>query len=136
MNVVVDSSFALAWVLEDEVTPQTDEVLDTLGQGTRAIVPALWYWEIANVLLGIERRKRASKAEISRHIRFLQKLCIDVDETALNQAWSATHLLAEKHRLTSYDATYLEIAIRRGLPLATLDRELQTAAKAEKVELL
>lgn len=119
--------------MKDEATPQTDQVLDSLGQGARAFVPALWRWEIVNALLGVERRKRATSAEISRHMSFLQSFPIDVDEAAADQAWRATHVLARKHGLTSYDAAYLELALRRGLPLATLDVELQKAVHAESV---
>ncbi len=135
MNFVLDASFALTWVLKDEATPQTDKVLDSLGRGAKAFVPALWRWEIANALLGIERRKRATQAEVQAHLLFFQSLPIDIDEMALNQAWSATQLLAQRHNLTSYDASYLELAIRRGLPLASLDGALQIASKSEKVSL-
>jgi predicted nucleic acid-binding protein len=136
MNLIVDASFALAWVLRDESTAETDKVLDSLGRGSKAGVPALWRWEIANALLSIERRKRATKAEVARHLMLLQSYPIEIDETAANQAWTATHLLAQQHKLTSYDAAYLELALRRGLPLASLDAALQLAAKAERVELL
>jgi len=134
MNFVVDASFALAWVLQDEATVATDEILDSLGEGAKAFVPALWLWEIGNALLGVERRKRATTAEVGRHLTLLQSYPIEIDEAAVNQAWIGTHLLAQKHKLTGYDAAYLELAIRRGLPLATLDTELAAAAKAEKIE--
>ncbi|MGA2173668.1 MAG: type II toxin-antitoxin system VapC family toxin [Verrucomicrobiota bacterium] len=136
MNFVVDSSFALAWVLKDETTPETDKALDSLGQGAKAFVPALWRWEMANALLTVEKRKRATMTEVNGHLSLLRSLPIEMDETAPDQAWSITHSLAQKHKLTSYDAAYLELAIRRGLPLATLDSDLAAAAKAEKVELL
>ena len=136
MNFIVDSSMALAWVMRDEAGPETDKILDSLGQGTRAFVPAIWQWEIANAFLSVERRKRATKMEISRHLSLLRSLPIEVDEAAINQAWGATHLLAQRRQLTSYDAAYLEMAIRLGLPLATLDKDLAAAAKIEKVELL
>jgi predicted nucleic acid-binding protein len=136
MNFVVDSSFALAWVLKDETTPETDKVLNSLGQGAKAFVPALWRWEMANALLMVERRKRATIAEINGHLLLLRSLPIELDETAYEQAWSVTFSLAQKHKLTSYDAAYLELAMRRLLPLGTLDSELAAAAKMEKVELL
>jgi predicted nucleic acid-binding protein len=134
MNFVVDASFALAWVLKDEATAETDTLLDSLGQGSKAVVPALWRWEIANALLNVERRKRATKAEVGTHLTLLRSFPIEIDEAAANQAWTAAHVLAQKHKLTSYDAAYLELAIRRGLPLASLDADLQAAAKAEKVK--
>ena len=136
MNFIVDSSMALAWVMRDESGPETDKVLDSLGRGAKAFVPALWHWEIANGLLNVERQKRATKTEINGHILLLQTLPIEVDEAAIDQAWGATHLLAQRHKLTSYDASYLELAIRRGLPLATLDNDLAAAAKLEKIPLL
>jgi predicted nucleic acid-binding protein len=136
VNFVVDCSFAMAWVIEDEAGPSTDEVLESLGQGAKAFVPPLWRWEISNGLLGIERRNRATSAEVNRHLSLLHSLPIETDDASLDQAWTATHLLAQKHKLTSYDAAYLELAIRLGLPLASLDRDLSAAAKAEKVSLV
>lgn len=136
MNFAVDSSFALAWVLKDETTPETDRVLNSLGQGAKAFVPALWRWEIANALLKVERRKRATMAETNAHLLLLRSLPIELDEAAHDQAWTATYSLAQKHKLTSYDAAYLELAIRRVLPLATLDSELAAAAKKENVNLV
>ena len=136
MNFVLDCSFAMAWVLADEGSPETDAVLDSLGKGAKAFVPHLWQWEVGNVLLGIERKKRAPAATVKGHLLTLQSLPIEVDAAAFDQTWTATFLLAQKHQLTAYDAAYLEIALRRGLPLASLDRELMAAAKIEKVVLM
>lgn len=136
MNFVADCSITMAWILRDEATPATDQVLDLLGRGASASVPALWRWEVSNVLLLAERRKRVTKGEANAHLSRLGALPIEHDEIAVNQAWNVTHLLAQKHKLTSYDAAYLELALRRNLPLASLDAALRAAAKAEKVELL
>lgn len=136
MNFVVDASFALAWVLRDEATAETDRILDSLGRGSKALVPALWRWEIANALLSIERQKRATNAEVARHLTLLRSYPIEIDETAASEAWTGAHTLARQHRLTVYDAAYLELAIRRGLPMASLDADLHRAAKAEKIEVL
>ncbi len=136
MSFALDASFALAWVLEDEASAQTDQVLDSLGTGAKAFVPALWRWEIVNALLSVERRQRAAHAEIAGHIQFFRSLPIEVNEACLEQVWSATHLLAQKHKLTSYDAAYLDLAMRRSLPLATQDDQLREAAEAEGVRLL
>ena len=136
MNFALDSSFALTWVLADEASDQTDRALDSLGTGSKAFVPALWRWEISNALLSAERQKRAAHAEIAGHLHYLQSLPIEVDEACLEQAWNATHWLAQRHKLTSYDAAYLELSIRRGLPLASQDDRLREAAKAEGVRLL
>lgn len=136
MTFVLDSSLAMAFVLRDEASAATDAVLDRLGQGAKAFVPALWRWEVANVLLMAERRGRIASADAHRHMLHLKNLPIEVDEASWDEAWSAAHLLAQKHRLTACDAAYLEAAIRHGAPLGSLDEELRAAAKAEKVPLL
>ena len=136
MMFVLDCSMAMAFVLRDESTADTDAILDMLGQGSSAVVPALWRWEVANVLLVAQRRGRVASTDAHRHMAQLKGLPIEVDETACEESWSAAYALGQKHSLSSYDAAYLEVAIRRGIPLASLDRELRTAAKAEKVQLL
>ncbi|MEN9674630.1 MAG: hypothetical protein RIS76_526 [Verrucomicrobiota bacterium] len=136
MNLVLDSSLALAFVLADEATAATDQILDSLGHGALARVPALWRWEVANVLVLAERRKRITAAEAHRHMTHLKSLPIEVDETALDEAWSATHLLARKHKLTVYDAAYLEMAVRLGFALGSLDADLRAAAEGEQVAVL
>ena len=136
MNFVVDASFALAWVFEDEKSARTETALDSLGQGAKALVPALWFWEIGNVLLSVERQKRATAAEVSQHLTVFQALPVEMDEAATAEAWRGARMLARKHSLTNYDAAYLELSLRRGLPLASLDSRLITAAKAEGVPLV
>lgn len=136
MNFVADCSVTMAWLFKDEAGPATDKLLDSLGSGASAFVPALWRWEVSNVLLLAERKKRLDKSDAASHLSHLSALPIEVDEGAAAQAWSATYLLAQKHRLTSYDAAYLELAIRRGLPVASLDAALRAAAKVEKVAVL
>jgi predicted nucleic acid-binding protein len=101
-----------------------------------ALVPALWRWEVANALLMAERRSRITSADNYRHLAHLKALPIEVDALAFEEAWSGTHALARKHKLTVYDAAYLEAAIRHGMALGSLDTALRAAAKAEKVPLL
>jgi predicted nucleic acid-binding protein len=136
LNFVLDSSLTMAFVLADEANAETDKILDSLGRGSKAFAPALWRWEVGNVLLMAERRKRITAAESRRHLSLLQSLPVEVDENALREAWNAAPPLARKHRLTIYDAAYLELAIRRGAPLGSLDTDLRKAAKAEGVKLL
>ncbi len=136
MNFVLDCSFAMSWVFKDEATDFGQELRRSLGQGAKAFVPALWRWEVANVILSGERSKRLSIADASQHLLLLACLPIEIDDGAVSQSWIATHLLARTHKLTSYDAAYLELASRRGLPLASLDGQLREAAKLEKVNLL
>lgn len=136
MNFILDSSLTMAFVLADEATIETDKILDNLGQGGKAFAPALWRWEVGNVLLMAERRKRITAAESQHHLQLLQSLPVDLDENAWWEAWDATPRLARKHHLTLYDAAYLELAVRRGLPVGSLDTELRKAAKAEGLKLL
>lgn len=126
----------MTWIFKDEATDFSSDLRRTLGTGAKAFVPPLWRWEVGNVLLTAERSKRLGVAEASQHLLLLSCLPIEIDDASIGQTWSATHLLARTHKLTSYDAAYLELAVRRGLPLASFDSTLRSAAKAEKVPLL
>lgn len=135
MTLVLDSSVTLAWVYSGETTAPITAVFDRLGQGG-AWVPGLWRLEVANVLeMGI-RRKRHDAGFRDATLADLAQLPIQVDGETDQQAWGATLRLAERHRITLYDAAYLELALRRSLPLATLDEDLRRAATAEKVQRL
>jgi predicted nucleic acid-binding protein len=105
-------------------------------QGGRAHVPALWLWETANVLVQAERRGRISPAAIRTYLGLLEGLPISIDQPSTASVWHDTLALARSHRLTSYDAAYLELSLRRGLPLATRDKALQAAARLEGVPLM
>ena len=135
MSFVVDSSAALAWVYSEETTEAISEVLARLTD-RRAWVPALWRLEVANVLEMNVRRGRHDAAFRDAAVADPAVLPISIDAETDRQAWGATLRLAARHRLTVYDAAYLELAQRRGLPLATLDKELRDAATAEGVILL
>ena len=135
MSLVLDSSAALAWVYSDETTEAIRRVFD-LVIASGAWVPALWRLEVANILEMGVRRGRTDTAFRDATLADLALLPIQLDAETDRQAWSATLRLAERHRLTVYDAAYLELAQRRVLPLATLDAELRAAASAEKVLLL
>ncbi len=135
MSLVLDSSATLAWVFADEVTEPVLRVFDRVCD-TGAWVPGLWKLEVANVLeLGVRRGRYASAFRNST-LADLALLPLHVDGETDRQAWGATLQLAERHRLTLYDAAYLELALRRGLPLASLDGELRAAAQAECVIVL
>jgi predicted nucleic acid-binding protein len=134
MHCVLDSSAALAWVLPGEAIPATDALLAEVGdQG--AVVPGLWLLEIANILWIFERRGRITLAERIRALAILAELPIHIDERTAAQAFGATSALAAGRNLTVYDACYLELALRVGLPLASLDRRLCQAASAAGVAL-
>jgi predicted nucleic acid-binding protein len=129
---VLDGSVTLAWYFADEQDAYADEVATSLASSA-AVVPAMWPLEIANAILMGERRQRGTMAKASVWLRFLRSLPITVDDETHVRAWGDTLDLARNHRLTAYDAAYLELSLRRGLPLATLDNKLKAAAKAAGV---
>jgi predicted nucleic acid-binding protein len=133
-GVVVDASVALAWGFPDEGSAYADGVLEGLEQRP-VLVPALWALEIANGLVVGERRKRLQQAEISRFVALLEGLTIIQDERSVNETMTGVVPLAREHKLSAYDAAYLDLAIREGVPLATLDNGLRKAAKAAGVRI-
>ena len=129
---VLDASFTFQWLLEDEASPEGDAALASIRLGGAA-VPALWPIEITNVLGMAERRGRLTPDGVVGALALLQSLPLDVaGPPALAEAGGVLELM-RRHRLTAYDATYLELAIRLRLPLATKDRELLAAALAVNV---
>lgn len=135
MSVVVDASLTLAWYFDDETTPATDAILDRVSEAG-AVVPVLWRLEVANAFQSALRRKRISADYRDASLAALALLPITVDADTDTYAWTTTLRLAERFGLTIYDATYLELAQRRSLPLATLDTALREAAPALDVTLL
>jgi predicted nucleic acid-binding protein len=135
MSRVLDSSATLAWVYSDEITEPIRQDFNLVGENG-AWVPALWKLEVANVLEMGARRGRHDAAFRDSTLADLALLPISVDTETDRQAWGATLQLSERHRLTLYDAAYLELALRRGLPLASLDADLRRAAQAEGVIVL
>ena len=135
MNLVLDASITLAWCYEDETTEAVQRSFDIV-RTNGAWVPVLWLWEVANVLQMNVRRGRHNTKFRDRALADLALFPIKEDAEAGRQAWSGSLILAERHSLTVYDAAYLELAVREGLALATLDGELQRAAQAVGVELL
>jgi predicted nucleic acid-binding protein len=135
VSLVLDSSVALAWFYADETTSAIREVFQLTKTGG-AWVPSLWRLEVGNVLLMGIRRGRHDLTFVQSALADLWLFPISVDPDKDSQAWAAALQLAHRHQLTLYDAAYLELARRRGFPLATLDRDLRSAATAEKVGLL
>jgi predicted nucleic acid-binding protein len=133
--MVIDSSVTLTWCFEDEQTAASLALLEQVVQNG-AVAPTVWPLEVLNALVMAERRKRVDAAQRQRLTGFLRDLPIAFDAETAAQAWSATVQLAERHRLTVYEAAYLELAQRRGLPLASLDNELRAAAEAVGVALV
>ena len=129
MSFVVDASIALAWCFEVERTQTIMELLYRLGE-KGAYAPLLWPLEALNGLLMAQRRKRIHAQEAVELALFLRALPVTLDAETTEHAWTITAELASRHHLSVYDAAYLELAQRRKLPLATLDRALIRAAKA------
>jgi predicted nucleic acid-binding protein len=132
---IVDCSVAMTWLFRDEATSKTAQLLARLANEA-ALVPAWWFIEVANVIAMAERKKRITLAQSNAFIADLGTLRIEADSDAAARAFSHLLPLCRSHKLTSYDAMYLELAIRRRLPLATLDADLRKAAKACGVGLL
>jgi predicted nucleic acid-binding protein len=132
---VVDASVAMTWLFKDEATPQTTALLRRLGLES-AIVPAWWYIELTNVIAMAERKGRISASDTASFLSDLAQLDIEADEHAPERAFTFLLPLCRAHQITSYDAVYLELALRRHLPLATLDEQLRKAARKLDVKLL
>lgn len=132
---VLDSSVALAWALPRQQTTRTKTLLDEATEHG-ALTTALWPIEVANVLLIYERRKQMTAAERTSAVGFYSGLPIQTDDQTAVRAWSTAFELALAHKLTIYDAGYLELSLRSGLPLATLDQALSKAASSLGVPVL
>ncbi|MFT3801804.1 MAG: type II toxin-antitoxin system VapC family toxin [Burkholderiaceae bacterium] len=127
MSLVVDSSVTLAWLFEDELAPASQRILDLVTK-SGAWVPPLWKLEVANILQTAVRRGRIDASHRDASLADLARLNICIDPDTDQFAWTTTLRLADRLGLTLYDAAYLELAQRRGLPLATLDKQLRSAA--------
>lgn len=135
MSLVLDSSATLARLWEDETTDAIRRLFELILE-RGAWVPSLWRLEVANALEMDVRRGRHVAEFRDGALADLALLPIQVDQETDRCAWDATLRLAGRHRLTLYDAAYLELAFRRQLPLATLDRQLRAAAEKEGIDLL
>jgi predicted nucleic acid-binding protein len=132
---VLDASVAIAWCFEDESTPAAWALLDRLRTAP-GHVPALWALEIGNILLGAEKRRRITQARTVEYLGILGDLDIRVDPDLPGRSFRDVLPLARERRLTTCDATYLELAMRLGLPLATKDKALARAATALRIKTL
>ena len=125
---VLDASATLPWCFSDEATAATNALLTRLRTGEEAIVPAHWLLEVANALLIAVRRQRVTPQDAHQFLLDLEFLPIRIDATSRNLVRLGVYPLAEQYGLSLYDAAYLELATREGLPLATLDDDLRIAA--------
>lgn len=134
-DFVVDNSVVMAWCFEDESDSYTDEILDLLAHDV-AFVPSIWPLEVTNVLLVAERKKRLTRAASGHFIAMLSQLPIVVDPTGPERVFHDIISLARQYKLTSYDASYVELAIRKDLPIASLDNAILKAAKDIRLQIM
>lgn len=134
-SFVVDASVAMAWCFQDEATDATRALLLRMSREA-AVVPSLWFLEVANVLATAERRGRINPSQSAEFIRLVGRLDLEIDEHAEHR--SLTHVLdlARAHKLSAYDAAYLDLAQRWVLPLASCDRALRLAATTLGIALI
>ena len=132
-RIVLDGSVALAWFFYDERNEYAEEIARQ-HRLLDYVVPKLWRWEIANTLIMGERRKRCTKEDVTSWLAYLLGMPFQYDDFCFEMAWDQSLEHARDHRLTVYDAAYLELAHRESIPLATLDLELKKAAEAAGVE--
>ena len=134
-SFIVDCSLTMAWLFKDEATLQSTELLERFDAES-ALVPALWFPEVTNVLAIAERKNRITQNESEDFVTQLSQLDIEVDTEPSERAFTQLLPLCRAHQLTSYDTVYLELAIRRQLPLATLDEPLRKVALGLGIKLL
>lgn len=132
---VLDNSIVMAWCFEDESNETADDILESFEQ-SKAIVPAIWPLEVGNVLLVAERRGRLSEADSVRFLSMLSSLPIHSEPETTQRALSHILFLARARQLSTYAASYLDLAMREGVPIATLDNNLRSAAKECQVEVV
>lgn len=131
---VLDCSVTMAWCFENEADPRADALLGDMPDSA-AYVPSIWGLEVANVLLVGERRGRLTEADASAFVTRIQEMSIALEPMLGPEALNRVLSLARRHGLSAYDASYLELAIRLEIPLATLDAKLREAAKSAGVKL-
>lgn len=132
MSLVLDASMAIAWLAQDEDEPSADTAMDQVKR-LGGWVPSIWSLEVTNILLQNVRRGRFNESDLDEILEDLKALPLQIDQGAAIDALGATIALARKHSLTTYDACYLELAIRKKVSLATLDRALIASARAEGI---
>ena len=125
---VLDTSVTMAWCFDDESNPYADAVLESFAENT-ALAPEIWLLEVSNVLVTAERRKRMTKADSVRFQELLRELSIQVENSTQQRIFGENLNLAREQNLSTYDAAYLDLAMRAGCSIATLDKALKQAAK-------
>lgn len=126
-SFVLDCSTTMAWCFADENSAYANTILNLMAREA-AIVPALWFLEVTNVLANAEKRKRISQEDADLFLASLERLDIRTDTEFPRRAFRHILPIARRHGLSTYDAAYLELALRVNLPIVTLDEDLKRAA--------
>ena len=134
-SFVIDNSVVMSWCFKDEISQYADGVLDLLQEST-AYVPSIWPLEVVNVLIVAERKRRLRQADSIRFMTLLSQLPIIVEYERTGTIMNDLLVLARANNLSSYDASYLDLSMRRGLPIATMDTRLIKAAKKSNVPVI
>ena len=134
-HFVIDTSVVMTWCFKDETSKYADAILDSL-EVSIAVVPSIWPLEVGNVLLVAERKKRLGEADSTRFIALLAELPIMIEQEPPERMMKEILALAREHKLSTYDASYLDLAMRKGLPIATLNNGLIAAAKRSQVPII
>ena len=134
-SFVADASVAIAWVHPAQATADTEAMLDRLAAGDSLVVPALWPLEVANALTILRRRRKLTPDEARSAIEIVRELPAVIDHEAAAIAFTRLFDLASEHELTVYDASYIELAARLQLPLASNDVRMKQAAIRAGVDL-
>ncbi len=133
MNFVLDASVAMCWLLGDGTASARNYAMSVLeamkAEDSRAVVPVVWNLEVANVIARAEQKGLLVEAQSEAFIEMLAGLDIDIDSDTVATALSDTLQVARRYRLSAYDASYMELSLRSGIPLATLDQDLNKAAR-------
>jgi len=134
-HFVIDTSVVMTWCFKDETSKYADAILDSL-EVSIAVVPSIWPLEVGNVLLVAERKKRLGEADSTRFIALIAELPIMIEQEPPERMMKEILALAREHKLSTYDASYLDLSMRKGLPIATLNNGLIAAAKRSQVPII
>lgn len=132
---VLDASVTLCWCFENRATRYTEAIFEKMAAGDEASVPFVWPLEVTNALLREEGKKTLRVAQVNGFLEELSAWPIEVDTFGVSRAFHQILGVARQQNLSAYDAAYLELAIREGLPLATADEELRIAAQAAGIRI-
>ena len=134
-SFIIDCSITMTWCFRDEATEASSRIQERLASET-ALVPGHWFLEVANVLAMAEKRRRITSAKSDEFVRLLQLMDFEVNDEGPGRAFEHVLPLCRAQGLTSYDAAYLDVALRHRLPLATLDKDLRAAARKLGIKVL